>query len=203
MAKSPVNHQQLTSSPWTLLLLHPRDFSSTLITFSTCIQGSLEHSQGQISGIKGWKLDPKFPVTWWDKSMIILHGVPENAQPYWPLVALHGNQRSNILYWLFSFPCLHSTHSHLFFLRPHPNRTIRMQTLVIGSAVHWNKWPELEIDQGSLTHKWCLPQHALFRTRMTKKPYSLLKIPFLLTKALCLAALHIINKNGVLTWFKN
>lgn len=107
MAKSPVNHQQLTSSPWTLLLFHPRDFSSILTTFSTCIQGSLEHSQGQLSGTNGWKLvgkDPKFPVTWWDKSMRILHGVPENAQLDWPLVALHVNHLSNILYWLFSFP---------------------------------------------------------------------------------------------------
>lgn len=206
MAKSAVNPQQLTSSPWTLLLFHSRGFPSTLTTFSTCIQGSPEHSQGQLSGTNGWKLvakDLKFPVAWWDKSLRILHGVPENAQLGWPLVALHVNRLINKLHWLFSFPCLHFTHSHLSFLRPHPNRTICMQTFVIGSAVHRNKWPKHEIDQESLTHKWCLPQHALFRTRMANKSYGLLKTPFLLTKALHLAALHIINRNCVLTWCKN
>lgn len=51
--KSPVNHQQLTSSPepccfsaWELFFLFVCFISWHFITFSTCIQGSLEHSRG-------------------------------------------------------------------------------------------------------------------------------------------------------------
>lgn len=91
VGKSPVNHQQFTPSPCATLLFCLRDFSGTWITFSTCMQGSLEHSQGEASATNRWELvykDPRFPVIWWEKSdenpVWFFRGSPAGLNPSCP-----------------------------------------------------------------------------------------------------------------------
>lgn len=146
---------------------------------------------------------PDFPllvgqVQW--KLCVVFQRTPTRAEPQ--LLSM-GNQLSNLLYCLFSFPCLCSllltcpSWDHL------PNELSASKYLSQGPQFTETNGPNLKLDQGNLTQIRCLPYQAPFRTRMANEPHLLQKIPFLLAKAQYLAGFLIINKSGVSAWFKN
>jgi hypothetical protein len=85
--------------------------SGMLVTFLEYMQENLGHPQGQHSTMQEWLLmdkTPRFPVTWGGNSKENCIRFLEYPQQDWNPAALHGNQLNTTLYFLFSFPYLHS-----------------------------------------------------------------------------------------------